>query len=254
MTDPDRSGPPASSGPFDDAGATGPFDPFDWVRDLVLADVDTGHVPARLLLAVDGQGTEPDVQVVARPESLHDDTSPLSEMACAIAARPPRRAVWVLQGRLRDLEDEGAAPLGRGLVVASLDNLPGWWQLHAQMIPFHPDGDGLLFAAANDVEVELSPVASLMDDAARLAADHDLERTLAVLTVWGHTVAARQTMTGGVLGATLPVPTSSDRHRVRRLAAEFEARHTPAAPAASIRRRPAVPTGIPDGWSPACPL
>ncbi|TVR37266.1 MAG: hypothetical protein EA388_01940 [Nitriliruptor sp.] len=238
----------------DRPGSSGPFDPFDWVRELVLADLDAGDVPSRLLLAEDGQGTEPGVQIVARPESPHDDASPLSEMACAIAARPPRRAVWVVPGRLRDLADERAAPLGRCLVLTCLDRRPGGWQLHTRTIPFHPDGNGLLLGAASDVEVELSPVASLMDDAARLAAGHDLQRTLAVLSVWGHTVATTETMTGRSFGATLPAPTGSDRHRVRRIADEFEARHTPAAPAASIRRRPAIPTGIPDGWSPACPL
>lgn len=257
--DPDRPDPdhPGPSGSFDRPGLSDgrcSSDPFDWVRELVLADLDAGDVPARLLLAYDGSATAPEVQLIARQESPHDGVSPLSEMACAIAARPPRRAVWVLPGRLRDLADERAAPLGRCLVVTSLDRCPGGWQLYARTIPFHPDGDGLLLAAASDIEVELSPVASLMDDAGRLATGHDLGRTLAVLTLWGHTVATRRSLADGVLGATLPVPTGSDRHRVRRLAAELEARHTPAAPAASTRRRPAVPTGIPDGWSPACPL
>jgi len=250
MTDPDRPD-PEGCGSSDGRGS---FDPFDWVRELALADLDAGDVSARLLLAFDDPATAPEVQLIARSESPHDGSSPLSEMACAITARPPRRAVWVLPGRLRDLEDEGAAPLGRCLVVTCLDRCTGGWQLYARTIPFHPDGDGLLLAAASDIEVELSPVASLMDDAARLVTGHDLHRTLAVLTLWGHTVAARRSMEDGVLGATLPVPTGSDRHRVRRIAAELEARHTPAAAASSTRRRPAVPTAIPDGWSPACPL
>jgi hypothetical protein len=225
------------------------------LRELALADIIDGPgLPVPTLMLFDGD--EPELLVRARVEGDRDGCDHLSEMATIVAASQVPRAVWAIPGRARDLScpgDDGV--VAHVLVCSSVEYREDGWHHRVRTLPWHPDADEVAFGPAMDVEVELSPVAGLLDDALRHPSGHDPIGTLSVLTAWGHIVATPDTGHAATAGRpSLPPPRSRDRHQTHRLALELSRRYRPTAPAEAARRRPAIVTDIPPGWEPACPL
>jgi hypothetical protein len=226
-----------------------------WLAELSVTDLEAGVIPAPVLVCGDAHG--PALLVIARPEADRDGVDAVSELGVAMAAVSPDTAVISFPGRLRDPQAGPAAPpIGRSLVLTSARHDGGSLDLRVRSLPFTRgrDGDGWQVGAATDLEIELSPVASLMDDVSRHHVDHEPVQTLSVLTSWGHLVALPRG-TGTVQpDPALPPPTGGARHRVHRHALELARRHHPTGPAAIGRRRPAIMAGMPEGWDPACDL
>lgn len=224
------------------------------LREMAVADIAEGPgLPVPTLLLFDAD--EPDLLVRGRVEGDRDGCDHLSEMATIVAARRPSQVVWAVPGRARDLSrtrDDG--PVVRALVCSSVERREDGWHHRSRMLPWHTDADEVAFGPAMDLEVELSPVAALLDDVVRHPSGHDPVRTLSVLAAWGHTAAIPAGHAGADRQPSLPPPRSGDRHRTHRLALELSRRHRPMASAEAARRRPAIITDIPPGWEAACPL
>ena len=225
------------------------------LREMAAADITDGPglpVPTVLLFDTD----EAELLVRGRVEGDRDGCDHLSEMATVVAARQAPRIVWAVPGRVRDLRHTRADdPVVQVLVCTSVERHHGGWQHRARMLPWHLDADDVVLGPSVDVEVELSPIGGLLDDAVRHPSGHDPVRTLSVLVAWGHTAAIpAEQQTEGNTQPSLPPPRSSDRHRTHRLAVELCRRYRPTAPAEAGRRRPAIVTDIPPGWEAACPL
>jgi hypothetical protein len=227
----------------------------DWLAELTATDLEAGVSPAPVLVCGDAHG--PALLVIARPEHDRDGVDAVSELAVAMAALCPDTAVISCPGRLPDPQAGPAAPpSGRSLVLTSARHDGESLDLRVRSSPItgDRDGGGWQVGTATDLEVELSPVASLIEDVSRHHVDHDPVQTLAVLASWGHLVALPRGPMTTQPDPCLPPPTGSARHRVHRHALELARRHHPTGPAAMGPRRPAITSGIPEGWEPACDL
>jgi hypothetical protein len=225
------------------------------LREMATADIADGPgLPVPTLLLFDT--AEVELLVRGRVEGDRDGCDHLSEMATIVAARQAPRVVWAVSGRMRDLtRTRDAEPAAQVLVCSSVERRDGGWQHRARMLPWHLDADDVVLGPSVDIEVELSPVGGLLDDAVRHPSGHDPVRTLSVLASWGHTAAIpAEHQAAGNTQPSLPPPRSDDRHRTHRLALELCRRYLPTAPAEAGRRRPAIVTDIPPGWEAACPL
>lgn len=205
---------------------------------------------APTLLVFDGDDAE--LMIRARPDRPRDDRDPLSELATYVAARRPSRVALAIPGRMRELSGWLTDQDPVRAVVSSSAMLRDGTHDHRARILYsatHPTG-----SERSDIEVEMSPVTSLLDDALRFASRIDARATLAVLMSWGHTVAVPAANDDASDDAGIEPPSGATRHQVHRLAVELGRRHTPTAPATEMQRRPAIITDIPAGWEAACPL
>lgn len=218
---------------------------------LAAADVtDAAGMFIPTLLVFDGDDVE--LMLRARMTPERDGRDPISELATYVAARRPHRVALAIPGRLRELTGwPQTEEFVRAVVSTSATFRDGRYEHRARILhgQRHPAG-----GERADVEVEMSPVASLLDDALRFPADVDPRSTIAVLMAWGHLAAVPASRLDPSTDDGVTPPSGRDRHRVHRLAVELSRRHTPTAPATDLRRRPAIVTDIPSGWQAACPL
>lgn len=194
--------------------------------------------------------------LLGRRDHPADDVDPVTELAVIAAEMRPQACVLATPVRVRDIEADGAPTVARTWVLLSARLRDGGADLRTRQLPV--DGIG----AASDLDVEMSPAASVFDDAVRHRLGEQPLHVLATACRWGHELALPAT--GGA--APLDALASDDgvdaagpdaeaaRHRLRRHAADLAARHRPTASWKAALDRPAVHADTPDGWIPACPL
>jgi pyruvate/2-oxoglutarate dehydrogenase complex dihydrolipoamide acyltransferase (E2) component len=233
-----------------------------WLAD-VLEPLDDDVTPRPLAACFHGDDATWLVDV--RRERSDDEVDPLTEVAVLVAELAPSAAVVAMPTRMRDLGSTDRSIIGRTWVTTSITRrADGGHDLRARWLP---GGVG----TTSDVDIELSPLASVLDDAVRHRVGVTPQQALFAAAAWGHDLysarvdadAAGRDAAGDSPDTRAAEPRSNAgavraaeaaRHRLRRHAADLAARHRPTAPWPEARRRPAVHAGTPDGWVTACPV
>ena len=219
----------------------------------VLGPVDNGAQPASLLLSfTDGVA---DAVIDSRHEQRHDEVDPLTELAVLSVELDADAAVLALPIRIADVATPDRETVARTWLLTSAVRRGVGVQLRVRQLPVGDVG------VASDVDVEMSPVASLLDDAARHRLHEDVLHVLYTACRWGHTLGLPQDddrllerAAAGSLDADASRGADAARHRLRRHALELAARHRPLGGWDQVFDRPGVHAATPAGWAPACPL
>lgn len=212
----------------------------------------------RMPLAMAFNGGRGDWLVDSRPERHDDEVDPLTELAVVMAELASDAAVVATTTRMRDLATPDGEVVGRAWTLTSIT----WrsdgegYDLRARMLPVGGLG------RPSDVDVEMGPVASVLDDAVRHRLGVSPQQALYAAARWGHRLyaggideedlAARPAGEAGRRDRAHDAEAAS--HRLRRHARDLAARHLPTAPWPQALRRPAVHASTPDGWEAACPI
>ena len=193
--------------------------------------------------------------VDSRPERPGEEVDPLTELAVIAAELRPDACVIALPVRVRDLDRPGQPTLARTWNLTSACFRGNGADLRVRQLPVGGVG------SACDLDVEMSPVASVLDDAARHRLGEDELAVLYTACRWGHTLYTPGPAHGDAAAADaghVAPDTVHDaeaaRHRLRRHTGDLAARHRPLAGWEQVFDRPAVHADTPDGWLPACPL
>jgi len=219
----------------------------------VLGPLDGGQSPAPLLLCfTDGVA---DTVIDSRHEQRHDEVDPLTELVVLAVELGADAAVLALPMRIADLESPARQTVARTWMLTSAVRRDVGVQLRVRQLPVGGVG------AASDLDVEMSPVASLLDDAARHRLDEDVLHVLYTACRWGHTFGVPEDddrllerAAAGSLDADASRGADAARHRLRRHTLELAARHRPLGGWDQLFDRPGVHASTPAGWVPACPL
>jgi hypothetical protein len=197
--------------------------------------------------------------VDSRPERADDEVDPLTELAVVLAELAPDAAVVATPTRVRELEGPDREVVGRAWTLTSIERRADGegYDLRARMLP----AGGL--GRPSDLDIEMSPVASVLDDAVRHRLGASPVHALYAAAKWGHRLYATghdeegldearpaEDVQGG--GAVHDAEAAS--HHLRRHARDLAARHLPTAPWPQPLRRPAIHASTPDGWGAACPI
>jgi hypothetical protein len=210
-------------------------------------------------LALCFTGEVADWLVDCRPERHDDEVDPLTELAVLIAELAPDAAVVATPTRLRDLEDDGSPVVGRVWTLTSFARRVdgAGYDLRARTLPVGGVG------APSDVDVEMGPPASVLDDAVRHRLGVPAQHALYAAARWGHGLYAvglseadldRAPATSEARAGRDMRAAEASRHRLHRHARDLAARHLPTAPWPQPLRRSAVHASTPDGWEAACPI
>jgi hypothetical protein len=212
----------------------------------------------RMPLAISFNGGVGDWLIDGRPERSDDEVDPLTELAVVIAELASDAAVMATPTRMRALDTPDGEVVGRAWTVTSITRRSDGegYDLRARMLPVGGLG------RPSDVDIEMGPVASVLDDAVRHRLGVSPQQALYAAGRWGHRLYA-----GGIGEEDLAArPSGDDRrrgraneaeatsHRLRRHARDLAARHLPTAPWPQALRRPAIHASTPDGWEAACPI
>ncbi|MFA9430736.1 hypothetical protein [Egicoccus sp. AB-alg2] len=234
---------------------TTPLDWHDhetWLADL-LGPLDGDERPAALLACFTNGAA--DLIVRSRHERPGDDIDPLTELAVIAGERAPDGLVVALPGRVSDLHEPGRPTVAVTWILTSALRRGAGSELRVRQLPVGGLG------VASDLDVEMSPVASVLDDAARHRLDEDALHVVYTAWRWGHTVHAhdvdaltRDQPLSAALEAASGRAAEAARHRLQRHARDLAARHRPLGGWDRVFERPAVHADTPDGWVPACPL
>lgn len=249
------------------ADGPGTFDDHEvWLPRLV-GDRDRPLVTTALV-ALFGPTGDVLGMVHARRQRHDEPTDPLTELAVLVGEVAPAAAVVVAPVLLRDLDAPGNEPGARAWQFTSVVRRPeGGYDLRARLVP---DGG---IGEPSDVDLELAPVASVLDDALRHPLGEDPTATVATLLSWDHELwlvdrhpaddgagtgdeapASEFGPGGGPSSALGPAELAAVRHRLGRHARDLAARHRPTAAAEERYRRPAIHGATPTGWVAACPV
>ncbi len=228
-----------------------------WLADfLEPLDADV----AATALAVCFSDEEPTWIVDARRERAREPHDPLTELAVTVAEIAPEAAVIATPVRMRDTTNGDL--VARVWALTTVVRRRGGVDLRVRTLPVGGAG------AASDLDVEDSPVASVLDDALRHPLGVGSVHALYAAAGWGHELYAVAADGGHARAdaddqAALPArPRDADatraaeaaRHRLARHARDLAARHRPTDGWQQGRRRPAVHSDTPDGWQAACPV
>jgi hypothetical protein len=197
--------------------------------------------------------------VDSRRERPDDDVDPLTELAVLLAELAPDAGVVATPTRVRDLDAPGAEVIARAWTLTSIERRADGegYDLRARMLP----AGGL--GRPSDVDIEMSPVASVLDDAVRHRLGTSPLHALYAATRWGHRLYAASSSeeeldearpAEDISGAGGVEDAEATSHRLRRHARDLAARHLPTAPWPQPLRRPAIHASTPDGWEAACPI
>lgn len=211
-------------------------------------------------LAICFTGEEADWLVDSRHERHDDEVDPVTELAVLVAELAPDAAVVATPSRLRDLDAPDAPVVSRVWALTSIRWRPdsAGYDLRARILPVGGAG------SASDVDVEMGPIASVLDDAVRHRVGEEPQHVLFTVASWGHRLYAPGVSEEDLSAASQvsgAEPARSDvreaeaaRHRLRRHARDLAARHLPTAGWPQPLRRPAVHASTPDRWEAACPI
>ncbi|HSK23790.1 MAG TPA: hypothetical protein VK906_11465 [Egicoccus sp.] len=224
-------------------------------RDLLpLLDVLAADEPPTPLLACFTDGVA-GWMLLGRRQRQADDVDPVTELAVVAAEMRPQACVLATPVRVRDIGAEDAPTVARTWVLLSAVLRGGGADLRTRQLPV----EGL--GAASDLDVEVSPAASVFDDAVRHRLGADPVHVLYAACRWGHELAFPANAADD---GSAPVPADeaagtgreaeAARYRLQRHAADLAARHRPTASWKRALDRPAVHADTPHGWVPACPL
>jgi hypothetical protein len=211
-------------------------------------------------LAMCFTGEHADWLVDCRPERHDDEADPVTELAVVVAELAPEAAVVATPTRMRDLDTPDSPVVARVWTLTSIVRRPdgGGYDLQVRTLPAGGVG------SASDMDVEMGPVASVLDDAVRHRLGESPQHALYTAASWRHDLYA-----GGISDVDLDAasrtagaePGRSDvrgaeaaRHRLGRHARDLAARHQPTAGWPQPLLRPAVHASTPDGWQAACPI
>lgn len=223
-----------------------------WLEDFL--EPNDGVAAPKPLLVCFSNGVADHI-VDSRRDRRDEDVDPITELAVIAAELRPEACVIALPVRIRDIQTRDAPTLARTWTLTGAVLRAGRADLRVRQLAVGGIG------AASDLDVELSPVASVLDDAVRHRLGESRDHVLLAATRWGHTVYAPRSVDDAV-DATIKVSVvpgnvrdgDAARHRLRRHAADLAARHRPTGSWREVFDRPAVHADTPDGWVPACPL
>lgn len=210
-------------------------------------------------LAICFTGEEADWLVDSRHERRDDEVDPVTELAVLVAELAPDAAVVATPSRLRDLEEPDGPVVSRVWALTSIRWRPDGvgYDLRARILPVGGAG------SASDVDVEMGPVASVLDDAVRHRLGEPPQHALYTAASWGHSLCAMGISEEDLSPASRAAEGASGsdvrraeaaRHRLGRHARDLAARHQPTAGWPQPLHRPAVHASSPDGWEAACPI
>lgn len=193
--------------------------------------------------------------VDSRRERHDEGVDPVTELAVIAAELRPEACVIALPVRVKDIQEPDAPTLSRTWTLTCAVFHTDRVDLRARQLPVGGIG------AVSDLDVELSPVASVLDDAVRHRLGEDRDHVLLAATRWGHTLYAPRSVDDAddaemevtVVSGSVHAGDAA-RHRLQRHAADLAARHRPTGTWAEVFNRPAVHADTPDGWVPACVL
>lgn len=196
--------------------------------------------------------------VDSRRERRDEEVDPVTELAVIAAELRPEACVIALPVRVKDIQAPDEPALARTWTLTCAVWRGGRADLRVRQLAVGRVG------AASDLDVELSPVATVLDDAVRHRLGEEPGHVLLAATRWGHTIYTPRSpdeadgVDDGAVKVTV-VPgavreADAARHRLQRHAADLAARHRPTGSWRTVFDRPAVHADTPDGWVPACPL
>jgi hypothetical protein len=227
-----------------------------WLADFLdpLGDDETSSPPLLVCFA----GDDATWIVDSRRERPDEPVDPLTELSVVAAELAPDRAVIAMPVRVRDLATHDHEVAARVWLLTSIVTGREGYLLRARMLP----NGGL--GRASDLDIEMSPVASVLDDAVRHRLGEEPTHILYTAGRWGHGLFAagvedadigpRADATDGRSGSVAVTAAEAARHRLQRHARDLAARHRPTGGWERARHRPAVHASTPDGWEAACPV
>lgn len=226
----------------------------------LLEPLDSDRGPAALAVCF-GENGDATWMLDARHGRGDEEVDPLTELAVAIGELAPPAAVIALPARVRHVDDPDDTIARMWQLTSCRRDDAGATHLRARVLPVGGLGQ------PSDLDVELSPVASVLDDALRHPVGEEPIHVLSTLLSWRHELlvfgvsdeelpadrARRVTSPSGRAAADTR-QLEAVRHRLRRHAKDLARRHRPAGPSTEMYERPAVHASTPAGWQAACPI